>query len=86
MARYFFHLRDSTDQLLDPDGREFDSLDDVRKAVLRDARDCICGDLQTGIIDLRYWIDAEDGNGNIVYSLPFEHAFSIIPHVGPDTR
>jgi hypothetical protein len=80
MAKYFFHLRDGVDQLLDPEGREFDDLDALREAVLRDARDCICGDVQTGIIDLRYRIDVEDGEGNLVYSLPFEHAFSIIPH------
>jgi hypothetical protein len=80
MARYFFHLRDGVDQLLDPEGREFDDLNTLRRAALRDARDCLCGDLQTGIIDLRYRIDVEDGEGNLVYSLPFEHAFSIIPH------
>jgi hypothetical protein len=33
------NLRDGTDELLDPDGREFESLDALRKAVLNTARD-----------------------------------------------
>ena len=36
-------------------------------------------DARGGVIDLRFRIDAEDGNGVIVYTLPFKHALSIIP-------
>jgi hypothetical protein len=39
----------------------------------------IAGDVRDGIIDFRYRIDAEDEAGAIVYSLPFRHAFTIIP-------
>jgi hypothetical protein len=73
------HLRDSADQLLDPEGQEFASLDDLKKAVLFNARDLLAGDIRNGIIDLRYRIDAENGDREIVYSLPFRHAFSLIP-------
>jgi len=38
--------------------------------------------VRNGIIDLRYWIDAEDVARALVYSLPFRHAFSIIAEVG----
>jgi hypothetical protein len=31
------------------------------------------------VIDVRYRIDAEDEHGGIVYTLPFKHAFNIIP-------
>jgi hypothetical protein len=79
MARYYFHLRDSSDELLDPEGTEHADLDAVRKAVLLTARDMIAGDVRDGIIDFRYRIDAEDEAGAIVYSLPFRHAFTIIP-------
>jgi hypothetical protein len=79
MAKYFLHLRDGTDELLDPDGKEYHDLTALRSAVLTNARDCIAGDVRTGVIDLRYRIDAEDGEGTLVYSLPFQHAFSIIP-------
>jgi hypothetical protein len=32
-----------------------------------------------GVIDLRYRIDAEDGGGKVVYTLPFKQAVNIIP-------
>jgi hypothetical protein len=79
MPRYFMHLRDGTDELLDPDGREFPSLDALREAVLSTARDLICGDVVKGLIDLRYRIDAEDGQGAVVCTLPFAQAVNIIP-------
>jgi hypothetical protein len=73
------HLRDGIDQLLDPEGREFANHDALRRAVLFTARDLLAGDVRDGIIDLRYRIDAENGDGEIVYSLPFKHAFNLIP-------
>jgi hypothetical protein len=79
MSRYFLHLRDGTDEVLDPDGVEFGSLEALRTAVLKNARDVMAGDIQNGVIDFRFRIDAEDGVGAIVYSLPFKHAVSLIP-------
>jgi hypothetical protein len=73
------HLRDSVDEILDPEGQEFADLDAVKKAVLFSARDLLAGDIRNGVIDLRYRIDAENGDGEIVYTLPFKHAFSVIP-------
>jgi hypothetical protein len=32
-----------------------------------------------GLIDFRFRIDAEDGDGVMVYTLPFKHAVNIIP-------
>jgi hypothetical protein len=82
MARYFLHLRDSVDELLDPDGQEFADLEALRASVLFCVRDLIAGDVRSGIVDFRYRIDAEDENGKIVYSLPFKHGINIIPEVG----
>ena len=81
MPRYFLHLRDHLDELLDPEGKEYSELAALRLAVLANARDCLAGDMRNGIVDLRYRIDAEDADGNIVYTLKFEHAFSTIPAV-----
>jgi hypothetical protein len=81
MARYFMHLRDSIDELLDPEGREFATMETLREAVLFSARDLIAGDIRNGVVDFRYRIDAEDEQGTIVYSLPFKHAFNIIPEI-----
>jgi hypothetical protein len=79
VTRYFLHLRDGTEEVLDPDGVEYDTLDALREAVLVSVRDCISGDALRGVIDLRFRVDAEDEAGAVVYTLPFEHAISIIP-------
>lgn len=79
MARYFMNLRDGTEELLDPEGLEFETLDALRKAVLITVRDLMSEDLRQGMIDFRFRIDAEDEQGVIVYSLPFKHAINIIP-------
>jgi hypothetical protein len=80
MPRFYFHLRDHSDETLDPEGHEMADIAEVRQAVMRSARDVIGGSLtREGIVDLRYRIDAEDEGGKIVYSLPFQNAVSIIP-------
>ena len=81
MARYFLHLRDSVDEVLDPDGSEFEDIEAVRLAVMRNARDTIAGDVRNGIVDFRYRIDAENEARQVVYSLPFKHAVNIVPEV-----
>lgn len=79
MARYYMHLRDGTEQILDPEGLEYPSVEALRKAVLISARDLMNGDIRQGVLDFRFRIDAEDESGTIVYSLPFKHAVNIIP-------
>ena len=79
MARYYMHLRDGTEQILDPEGLEFANVEALRKAVLVAARDLMTGDIRDGVLDFRFRIDAEDESGAIVYSLPFKHAVNIIP-------
>jgi hypothetical protein len=73
------NLRDGTEELLDPEGVDYASLDELRKAVLVTVRDLMSGDTREGLIDFRFRIDAEDANGVIVYTLPFKHAVNIIP-------
>jgi hypothetical protein len=79
MPRYFLHLRDGTDELLDEEGHEFADHDDLHRGVMVTARDLMKTDVERGLIDLRYRIDAEDEQGNVIYSLPFKHAVSIVP-------
>ena len=81
MSRYFLHLRDGTDELLDPDGIELPTLEALRKCVVANARDVMAGDLRNGVIDFRFRIDAEDEAGAIVYTLPFKHAVSVIAEI-----
>jgi hypothetical protein len=57
--------RDGTEEVLDPEGKEYESLDALRKAVLAAARDLMCGDIVGGVLDFRFRIDAEDEDGAI---------------------
>jgi hypothetical protein len=80
VPRYYIHLRDGTDELLDEEGREFEHMEALRKAVVEGARDIMANEIKSrGLMDLRYRIDAENSEGEIVYSLAFRHAVSIIP-------
>jgi hypothetical protein len=79
VARYYMQLRDGTEQMLDPEGIEYADIDELRKKVLIAVRDLISGDVQGGLIDLRFRIDAEDREGVIVYTLGFAEAVRIVP-------
>ena len=79
MSRFYLHLRDHVDQVLDPEGREFADMAAVIKAVRAGALDTLANELKRGgIIDLRYRIDAENDAGEIVYTLPFADAVTIL--------
>ena len=88
MVRYFMHLRDGTEELLDPEGKEFASLADLRDAVLVTVRDLMVGDVRDGVLDLRFRIDAQDQAGTIVHTMPFRYAVNIIPEgsIAPDLK
>ena len=77
MRRYFSHLRDSTDEVLDPEGVEL-PINALSDAALAAARDCMAGDVLSGKLDLRYRIDVQDSDGDLVLTMPFSDAVEII--------
>jgi hypothetical protein len=78
MSRYFFHLRDGQDLLLDPEGRELSSIEAIAQVTLREAREIISQDAKEGRIKLSYHLDVEDASGTIVHRLNFEDAVVIV--------
>ena len=78
LARYFFHLRHRSDQLLDREGVELVGVAAARAAALNAARDTLSHDMRSGALDLRYRIDVEDEAGAEVYSIALRDAFTII--------
>jgi hypothetical protein len=78
LPRYFMHLRGPADETLDPDGVEMPE-EAVNGAALRAARDCMAHDLRAGRIDLASRIDVHDEAGDIVHTLPFAGAVTIVP-------
>ena len=77
MAKFFFHLRDHTDELLDPEGVDCPNANAVAIKAMDAARDIIAGDAKEFAIDMTYRIDVEDRSNRIVHSLEFEKAVSI---------
>jgi hypothetical protein len=76
MPRYFLHLRDSIDEVLDPEDIEMPP-EAVAGAALVAARECIAEDVKTGRLDLHYRIDVHDENGKVAHSLKFSDAVKI---------
>jgi hypothetical protein len=72
------HLRDGTDEVLDPDGTTLPP-EAVPGAALYMARDCMSHDLRNGRIELKYRIDVHDEAGEIVHSQSFADAVEIVP-------
>ena len=78
MARYYLHLRDGIDDILDEEGVEYRDVAAVRKAVLEAARDVLANEIRSeGVINLHYRIDAEGEDGEVVCSLPFAEAATV---------
>ena len=77
MPKYFFHLRDGTDVLLDPDGREL--LHDAAAATeaLEEARSLMSHEVLTGALHLDQRIDVEDDQGRVVHRQLFRDAVRI---------
>jgi hypothetical protein len=78
MPKFFFHLRDGTDEMLDHEGVSV-PLEAVTGAALLQARDCIAGDVKSGRLDLHYRIDVQDEAGRVVHTVKFVDALEIAP-------
>jgi hypothetical protein len=78
LPKYFFHLIDSTNEVLDPDGMQMPA-EAVMGSALSQARDCMAGDVKSGRLDLHYRIDVHDEAGLNVHTLRFEDALEVVP-------
>ena len=74
MTHYFLHLRDSTDEVLDPEGSDFPSFEKLVQAVAAAARELIAHGALSGEIDFGYRIEAESEGGVVVHTLSFRDA------------
>ena len=78
MARYFFHLRDGSERLLDPQGLDIDDADQLASTALKEARALVAQDALQGKIDLGLRLEVEDEHGNLVHALRFADAVRLI--------
>jgi len=77
VSRYFFHLCDGHDTLIDPEGREIDDFSMVRDMTLREARGMISQDAIGGRIMLDQHIEVRNADGKLVHQLSFRDAVTI---------
>lgn len=75
--KYFFHLCNDEETVLDIEGRKFENLDEVRRATLDAARDIMSSELRDGQLKLNQRIDVVDERNRVAYSLKFTDAVKI---------
>jgi hypothetical protein len=78
LSKYFFHLRDGVDLVLDEEGRECDGLDAAVILALQDARSILSEEVQSGLIDLDRHLDVETADGVVAHRLEFADAVRIV--------
>jgi len=78
MARFFFHLRNSTGYLQDEEGQELADVSAARRAALESVRSIASEEAKAGTIDLRASIQVVDEKGGLVLELPFAEAVGVI--------
>ena len=78
VVRYYFHLRDGGERLLDPQGTDIDDPAQLERMALKEARAVISQEALEGEINLGQRIEIEDEAGNLVHSLSFADAVRIV--------
>ena len=77
MPRFFFHLRDSVEVLLDEEGSVM-APEAVAGRALTNARDIMAHDARQGRINLAYALEVADEGGRTVHRLDFGEAVEIV--------
>jgi hypothetical protein len=78
LPRYFFHLRDGSDVLLDPEGRRITDPTTIPELALEEARSLMSHEVLDGRIRLDQRIEVEDEAGAVVHALEFADAVQIV--------
>ena len=74
MTRFFFHIRDGSVFIEDPDGTELDDLDAARDEALASARDLVAARVKAGlVVDGRHF-EITNEAGEILADVPLTSA------------
>jgi hypothetical protein len=74
MSRYFFHVRNGDDVLIDTDGVVLNDLHAVIARSLATARKILSDEALAGSMPMNKRVEVEDEDGTLVHSLPFVNA------------
>jgi hypothetical protein len=78
MSRFFFHVRDSCGEVLDPDGLELADADQALREALKGARSIIAEGVCRGELDLTGSVEVLDEAGSTVLLLPYSEAVRMV--------
>ena len=78
MPRYHFHVHDGTGVAEDEEGRELADLDAARVEALKGARSLIAEEALAGRIDMGSRIEVTDGTAEVVLTVRFADAVTIL--------
>jgi hypothetical protein len=77
MPRFYFHVSNASGFTEDQQGREMRDLKAAHAAALQDARAMMAEELMKGEIDLGSFIEIEDENHKLMFTLTFHEAVSV---------
>ena len=77
MPTYYFHVCDGLGFCEDEEGRDLPDADAAHREAVRGMRDIIAGDVGQGEINLAAFIEVEDENRRLLFTLLVEDAVKI---------
>jgi len=77
MARFYFHLNDGHDVLIDSEGVELPDRAAAARRALDSARDILSAEIREGRVPLDMHLAVEDERGLTIHLLPFAQAVQI---------
>jgi hypothetical protein len=78
VPRFFFHLYDDIVSL-DPEGKEFPTLDDARQHAIKAARELACAEVLHGHLGLNHRIEIVDRTDAPVATVTFKEVVKLHP-------
>lgn len=79
MPRFFFHICNGNGFTEDEEGRELRDEAEARFVALAGARDIMAEEMRAGQLDPASFIEVEDAEGRLLFTLPFSDAFTVRP-------
>jgi len=82
MTMFFFHARNATGLVEDPEGLDLADLDAARAEAIRSIRSILSDEVGRGRCDLRDHIDIADADGTSVMVVRFDEAVTVFLDTG----
>ena len=82
MPRFYLHMSDVNGFIEDEEGVDLPDEAAARETALRCARDVMIGEVRGGTLDLTCFIEVEDEQGKLLFTLTFADAVQITRQSG----